>query len=897
MSHESEVTSHELRVTDQKLRVTSHESEVTGHESKRGAQPSPHLPTSPTPQLPISPAPRLLLALFWLAFFALYAATTVRDVLPADNGEFQLAAALWDILHPPGYPLYTVAGALWVRLLPWSSLAFRLNLLSAALAATTLLLVAESVRVWAESWQLPRRAALLGGIAASALLGSAPTFWAQATTANIRMPTLLFGAWGFLALAHYNRPAQSPKAQRGALLSLAVALGLGVGHHPSLIFVAAGWALYLLLHDPALLWQPRRWWHVIPAAALAWGLPQLYLPLRGAAIAGLQLASPGLNTWAGFWHHVLARGFSGDMFAFANAADLALRLPLLGPLFRFQFPLLALMATGMAWLWLLARQRRFALALGAAWLLHTFVTLTYRAPQTVEYLMPAYLPIAIVFGLGMGMLAAGRRSQVTSHESPAIGKRQRVISALLTAAFVWRFAMLLPDFLVLAADTSIRDRVAPLLEQAPPNALILADWHWATPLWVLQRTEGLGQEAEVFYVYPRANQEYEQVWREWAETAKERPLFTTHAYDWADWSAAPVGGGYRLFRRPLAELPPALGYMPLDADLGPLRLRGYRIEGAARPGSALEVQLAWQATGPQEPAPSLTARLFDAQGGFLVNADRWLGSDTAPDEIRFTNLTLLLPLNACTETLYPNVGVYTVDANGFNNLGDVGLPALAMDCTAPALPVAHFKPGFVLWSGPFLCGADYDLRADTVVYLHWCGPGRGLIVHSGDASAIIPPLKPGQRQTVALPISGGTRPTFGFTRLDGAPTRLLAAPFREARAGELYIPFGDAMALTGVTFAERGGQTVATLRWRVARPLVEDYAVSVRLHAGETFLGMHDMQPALSTVPTLKWLQSGARIHDPHPFPRLETPPTHITVAVYERFRLTPVGEAATIPR
>jgi len=53
-----------------------------------------------------------------MAFFLLYAATTARDVLPADSGEFQLTAAKWGIAHPPGYPLYTVASALWMRLFP-----------------------------------------------------------------------------------------------------------------------------------------------------------------------------------------------------------------------------------------------------------------------------------------------------------------------------------------------------------------------------------------------------------------------------------------------------------------------------------------------------------------------------------------------------------------------------------------------------------------------------------------------------------------------------------------------------------------------------------------------------------------------------------------------------------
>ncbi len=162
----------------------------------------------------------------WIVFFLLYALTTARDILPADSGEFQLAAAGWGILHPPGYPLYTLAGALWVRLIPVGSIPFRLNLLSAALAATTLVLVMEAVRTWAETWGLKQRAALTGGLAAALLLGAAPTFWAQSTTANIRMPTLLFAAWGFLALAQFKRATDGG---RRPLLSLALGVLLFAG--------------------------------------------------------------------------------------------------------------------------------------------------------------------------------------------------------------------------------------------------------------------------------------------------------------------------------------------------------------------------------------------------------------------------------------------------------------------------------------------------------------------------------------------------------------------------------------------------------------------------------------------------------------------------------------------
>ena len=184
-----------------------------------------------------------------LIYFLFYAATTARDVLPADSGEFQLVAAGWGIAHPPGYPLYTMVGALWSRVLPWGAFFFRINLLSALLAAVTLCLTAEAVEQWAAAWGLERRAARIGGLAAALALGSAATVWAQATIANIRMPALLFTAWGFLALAQFRSATTSLIQKHRALNSLALALGLGVGHHPSLIFVAVGWLVYLLLVD------------------------------------------------------------------------------------------------------------------------------------------------------------------------------------------------------------------------------------------------------------------------------------------------------------------------------------------------------------------------------------------------------------------------------------------------------------------------------------------------------------------------------------------------------------------------------------------------------------------------------------------------------------------------
>ena len=69
-----------------------------------------------------------------LGAFAVYVVTLAPDVLPGDSGEFQLAVPLLGIVHPTGYPLYLLLGRLFT-LLPVASIAYRVNLFSAASAA------------------------------------------------------------------------------------------------------------------------------------------------------------------------------------------------------------------------------------------------------------------------------------------------------------------------------------------------------------------------------------------------------------------------------------------------------------------------------------------------------------------------------------------------------------------------------------------------------------------------------------------------------------------------------------------------------------------------------------------------------------------------------------------
>jgi len=820
----------------------------------------------------------------WIALFLFYAVTAGQDILPADSGEFQLITAKWGIAHPPGYPLYTIIGALWSHLIPLGSFPYRTNLLSAALAATSLLLTFNAVVMWAIKGGISKRSARIGGLSALLLLGSAGTFWAQATIANIRMPTLLFTAWGFSVLAQYKK-VSSISTRDKVLRHLAFVIGLGIGHHPSLLFVVIGWVTYILLCDVKLLWTPRRWLKVIAVAICAWGVPQLYLPIRDA-MPNVLLSPGNLSTWQGFWDHILARGFSGDIFAYATQVDLSLRLPLLPSLFRFQFPTLCIFIMIMGWFWLLRWQSKFAIACLLSWLAHTFVTITYRAPQTIEYLMPAYIPMVLIFGVSMAAFWAFGSSLPRT-------KRHIIYTAIVGCVVLLLLRLILrtPDFASLAAESETRTRTEPLLTTAPENALILADWRWVTPLWGLQNIENRAPSVHISYVYPEEPKAYDQVWLARVEQAETQPIFVTHKYDWPGWNFVPVGGGYRLYQRPLMHLPKDLGYTEHQGDLGSIRILGYHIKGVMQPGQTIEFHLAWQAIEPQDPPPSFTVRMWDDKGNLLVASDRFLSSDTALGEIRFTELVLQLPFDRCTAQIQATVGVYTVIGGEFIDLGTDILSTFDMSCIYPELPVVRPWPGFISNQGPLVRGIDYDMRNESagVAYLHLSGPGAPVIIQSDSAQVIVPALGIGDYYTALIPFSNAAT-MFNFTRVDGMTAKFLGLPFPAPTLVERYTPYGDKMVLISSSLLLRGNQTVLKLKWVTARPLAGDYVVSTRLRpSDDSWQLRHDMQPGLGAIPTLKWVTRNSRFLDPHPFTDPPTTPSHFDITVYEPFRMTPL--------
>jgi hypothetical protein len=857
----------------------------------------------------LDPFPHLHLAfhaLLFLAFVVLYTASMNGDVQPADSGEFQIAAITLGIPHPPGYPLFTMLGWLFAQA-PFGSPFARVTFLSVVAASSALVVVSMTVEtslrrlidLGAGDQDAHRRRGgigLLAGLVAAVALGTSTTFWAQATTTNIRSLTALL-----TALMLYASARAYATRRRSSLVVFAVAFGLGVGHHVSLIFIGVVLGSYIIqvvwdsVSDASDLPRGR----AIAYSLIAFGLTHLvwlYLPLRDAA--GAAFAPGNLTTLDGLAAHIFARGFAGDMLAFAAPEFLSNRLALLPTLFEFQFSPPVLLAMALATLILLAWGADVALAWLVAFALHLFITITYRAPQTVEYALPCWVIACVLLGAGLGALAGrasrrwrgvvrGARAWAGTPMDAQTRGREHARLALSGVALTLVLAFALrdglarwPSFLELGADRGTRAGADAVLRAVRPDAAILAQWHQATPMWALQRVEGLQPAADVEYVFPRGAQPYAETFaRNASARAAERPTYITSFFE-------DELGAQRLEPFPVAGAP-AWRLGP-DAGEHGRETSGVTFDGRIRvafppdlddhtveAGQIVPVDVSWSVAGQPKPGDSLTVRVLRPGGRLAANADLRIPMGLDAGQFHSRRLALGLPLDLPPGRYDVRIGAYQATESGLTHHTDDAGREFVPLAQLIVLPASHRpatqRPLEVMASatngdGPRLIGVDYDtgLPGRLRAWTHWRLGARPLAVTLIDSAGR--PLAPARDVPQA---TAPDRTDFLSLPFDIPVTRdVRISPANTAlpgyAEGERYVPFGNQMALVGADARRDGGSVKADLHWLAARPITDDYIVSVRLD-GDGAFHAHDSVPALGAVPTLKWI-AGSRVMDRHPF-------------------------------
>jgi hypothetical protein len=616
---------------------------------------------------------RLVPLSIFVAAFALYAGTAAPGSLFGDPSEYQFIPAILGIAHPPGYAFYTLLARLWQILVPVGTVAFRTNLLAAAVGAwvvTAVYLIVRDLQSAICNSQPAARNSFLPSLFAALSLAVAPDLWQHAIHANAHVVSAALAVTHLWLLVRWWRAGDALSGSRGRdrwLAAFAVVLGLAATHHPVTLIGVPAYALFVLAVRPRVLRQPRTL--LVLAGCLLLGLvPLLYYPLRSP---NAPFDPPPMYTWEGFWGHVTAQGLRVNLFHF-GLADQPDRALVFWSLVRLQFPLPVIALAGVGLIRLVRRVPKPALLIFSFLLTHLLFTLN-TVQDVMAYLLIPFAAMAIAAGIGALALAEFLARLIgRPHSSPArrptadkhslgFGPRDLGFVAchfsLVILLFPWP---LLQATLNLSRGISLRDftaaeeYVAAVYDRFAgrgERAVLLSAWEYLTPLWVHAYTQGEElDEADVRLVYVSTSNPWaESVWEHIEESPVYLPDYRPPVRD-AGFRLVPEGRFYRVVAPPATDAAPA---RPLDvwADRR-VHILGYDLTptspleggggGGIQAGESLELLLYQSAPEPLESVWMPYAQLGPVEARWTTDS-RLLTTQWLPGEVVVERYVLPVP--------------------------------------------------------------------------------------------------------------------------------------------------------------------------------------------------------------------------------------------------------------
>ena len=470
--------------------------------------------------------PELLLLLVPL----IYVATLAQTLVLGDPTEYTFVANVLGIAHPPGYAFITLLGKLIQTVVPFGAIPWRMHLLSALAATTTVLFVYGTLRAY-ESGQGDRisligiSAGSLAGVFAALTIAFGADFWQHAIHANPHIITVAFLSANLFFLTRWwaagRDDAQSydnGSADRW-LLAFSFSAGLGVTHHPLTVFSFPAYAIFILVARPGI-WREWRLLLKMVALALLGLAVWLYFPIRSAM--GPPVGPTTMNTLNGFLDHVLGRGITEALpyYALHEQPD---RATVFWSILRLQYtlPVIFLATLAVLWpaiAWAARRYGKMQTFPGAstplllyilAFLCNYAFVISLKAQDIMAYLLGPLLVVGLLAGIGFYYLLLSTQRALQPGRAP--------LALLVGALFLLGpFVQIVRNFQRISLQeynegNAYVEAVFSEFAGRGEGAVLLNDWEHMTPLWYTQLVE-----------------------EQWPDEQDVRPEFVSTARTWVE---------------------------------------------------------------------------------------------------------------------------------------------------------------------------------------------------------------------------------------------------------------------------------------------------------------------------------------------------------------------------
>lgn len=249
---------------------------------------------------------KILLFLFiFCAVFAVYLLTLFPTLPDEDAGELVTASYFLGIAHPPGYPIYTLLGKLFTLIIPFGSIAWRVNVMSAFFGALSVSLIFLIID------RLTKRSLL--GVFTAFLFAFGNIVWSQANRTEVYTLNLFFLVLliylALIWLEYHEKSKRSfvakVKAKR-ILYVFCLLYGLSLTNHHLMFLAGPPFAFFFIFYNRKILLD----WKFLMKGFLLFlaGLSiYLYLPLRSLANPPMDWGNP--ETLQTFWAHVTRKAY------------------------------------------------------------------------------------------------------------------------------------------------------------------------------------------------------------------------------------------------------------------------------------------------------------------------------------------------------------------------------------------------------------------------------------------------------------------------------------------------------------------------------------------------------------------------------------------------------------
>jgi hypothetical protein len=449
-----------------------------------------------------------------IALFIVCLVVMLRTMAPTvyelDSAELATGAATLGIVHPPGYPLYTLVAHLFT-LLPLGDVAFRVNLLSViCLTLAALFLYSLLVLLIRDKWI---------AVVATLMFTWSYFIWQTGTAAEVYAPQLLSLALCGWSLAKMYRDHEDQKNHQGrGALRTGFLFGVAVAVSPPLVLFALGLGV-------AFIFMRVPWRKCVLAAlisAVVFLSTLLYFPIRYAAQPQFNkigqyepdgsFKSVNFDTVGGIWSAISGQEFHSLFFS------------------KGYLPTLNQLTDTVSWFWsnylgigivlgiigavyLYRKQRALFICWLAFFAPYTYFYICYGASDRDTMFGGSYLVWAIVLAFGVKVVVEAMRFSRVS---------KPLLLILPSLFFVANF-----HAVDLSNKTSTREYSENVLDSLPPNAVAVGYWAEVAPLQYLHYVEGRRPDVKILDLFLFDRTDFHTYLDSVVQPGKEQVVFVT----------------------------------------------------------------------------------------------------------------------------------------------------------------------------------------------------------------------------------------------------------------------------------------------------------------------------------------------------------------------------------